>query len=430
MQYPRLSVVVLFSVYLALNGMEQRTSLAATQELLRSAIPQPPAGDSPWWPPRQLETGAAEVPTKWGIEENIAWKVEVPGRGHASPCIVENQILISTAIEATEQIRLISYDRTTGAQRWDLLVHEGGFVHTHRKNSHASGTPACDGQRIFVAHALSQGGVEGVYLTAISLEGEILWQRQAGPFTTQHGYAPSPVLYGTTVIVLGDSEHAQSFVAAFDTASGDEVWRTGRSGVRNYGCPTVAHVAGRDQLVIPGCDSTVSYDPSNGEMLWRVDGPSSSAANTVVADESRVYSSGGYPEKNLLAIRADGLGDVTESHIEWRDSKGICYVPTMLLHEGKLFAVSDDGIASCYDTLSGESLWVKRLGGNFSASPVLVGDNLYIPDEAGKMFIFKAASEYQPVAQIDLQDGGFATPVVLQGKIYLRTLHHLYCVSQ
>jgi outer membrane protein assembly factor BamB len=277
---------------------------------------------------------------------------------------------------------------------------------------------------------LSQSEGEGVYLSALSLDGQILWQKFAGPFVTQHGYSPSLVFYGDTVIVLGDSEHAQSFVAAFDRASGDEVWRTERGGVRNYGCPIVVHVAGRDQLVIPGCDSTVSYDPTNGKMIWRVDGPSSAAANTVAADETKVYSSGGWPEKNLLAIRADGSGDVTESHIEWRQTKAICYVPTMLVHDGKLFTVSDDGIARCYDTATGESLWIKRLGGNFKASPVLVGENIYIPDEAGKLYIFKAADEYEPVNQVDLKDGGFATPVVLQGKIYLRTLHHLVCISK
>jgi outer membrane protein assembly factor BamB len=405
-------------------------SLAATQVRESSAIVKAAAGDSPWWPPRTSDADVAEVPTEWGEDKNVAWKVDVPGRGHASPCIVGDQIFISTAIEETEQIRLISFDRQSGAERWNQLVHEGGFMHTHDKNSHASGTPACDGSRLFVAHMLSQDGVDGVYLTAISVDGEILWQKLAGPFISQHGYAPSPVLYGESVIVVGDSEHEESFVAAFNRASGAEVWRTHRGMGRNFGSPTVAHVAGRDQLIIPGCGSTVSYDPSNGKELWHVEGPSSAAANTVAADDAKVYSSGGWPEKNLLAIRADGGGDVTESHISWRHSKAVCYVPTMLVHAGMLFTVSDDGVASCYDATSGEPLWVKRLGGAFSASPVLVGDKIYIPDEAGKMFIFQAAAEYIPIAENDLADGGFATPVVLRGKIYLRTLHRLYCISE
>lgn len=410
-------------------GIPAVTALAATQARGGSGISTASPGDSPWWRPRQPDTGAASVPAEWGADQNIAWKTSVPGLGHASPCVVGDQIFISTALDESEQIRLISYDRQTGDERWSRLVHEGGFMHTHDKNSHASGTPACDGTRIFVAHMLSQNSVEGIYLTAISVDGEILWQKLAGPFISQHGYAPSPALYGDTVILVGDSDHDQSFVAAFDRTSGDEVWRSRRGIGRNFGCPIVVHVAGRDQLVIAGCGRTVSFDPSNGEMLWRVDGPSSAAANTVAADDSKIYSSGGWPEKNLLAIRADGQGDVTESHIEWRHSKAVCYVPSMLVYGGKLFAVSDDGIATCYDTSSGEPLWVKRLGGNFSASPVLVGDNIYVPDENGKTHIFKAADEYIPIAEIDLTDGGFATPVVLRGKIYLRTLHYLYCIA-
>lgn len=404
--------------------------LAATQDHAASRIPVAAPGDSPWWPPNQSDTGAADVPTHWGPDENIAWMTDVPGRGHASPCVVGNQIFISTAIDEREQIRLISYDRHSGRERWNCLVHEGGFMYRHPKNSHASATPACDGARVFVAHMVSQNSVEGIYLSAVSVDGKILWQKLAGPFISQQGYAPSPVLYGETVIVVGDSEHDQSFVAAFDRASGDEVWRTHRGMGRNYGCPRVVHVAGRDQLLVPGCGSTVSFDPSNGELLWSVEGPSSSAANTVVADDSKIYCSGGWPEKNLLAIRGDGLGDVTESHIAWRHSRAVCYVPTMLVHDDRLFSVSDDGIASCYDTASGDLIWRKRLGGNFSASPVLVGNNIYIPDEEGKMRIFQAADEYIPVAEVDLQDGGFATPVVLEGKIYLRTLHRLYCIAK
>lgn len=164
-------------------------------------------------------------------------------------------------------------------------------------------------------------------------------------------------------------------------------------------------------------------------MIWRVHGPSSSAANTIVADDKTVYSSGGHPEKNLFAIRADGSGDVTDTHIAWRHTKAVSYVPTMLLHNGRLFSVSDDGIASCYQTSSGDVLWQKRLGGDFSASPMLVGDRIYIPDENGLMHIFEASDKYRSIAKIDLQDGGFASPVILQGKIYLRTLHHLYCIS-
>ncbi|TWT88341.1 outer membrane biogenesis protein BamB [Pseudobythopirellula maris] len=421
----------------AATATSHAQSLASATAAVASAGPNASPGDRPWWRSAQLNGVASSpsAPTEWGPDSNIAWKVDVPGRGHATPCVVGDQIFISTAVEGAEEMRLLSFDRATGAEGWNTLLHSGGFMHIHSKNSHASATPACAGGRVFALHMVDgdasiDGGGEGVYLSAVGLDGEILWQKKAGPFTTKHGYAPSPILYGSTVIVSGDSENAGAFVAAFDQATGEEVWRTGRRDNASFGCGVVATIAGREQLVIPGCDETVSYDPTSGEMLWRVDGPSLSAANTVAFDSQKVYSSGGWPQKNLLAIRADGSGDVTDSHIAWRKTKAVCYVPTMLVQGQRLYTVSDDGVATCYDTESGDTVWVKRLGGGFSASPIMVGDSIYLTDESGKTHVIKAADEFKPVAVNDLADGGFATPVVLDGKIFLRTSHQLYCIAE
>ncbi len=361
-------------------------------------------------------------------QENIIWKAPVAGRGLSTPCVVGNQIFLTTADEEKQTVHMLCFARDSGELQWDCKLHEGGFLHTHKKNSQASPTAACDGKRVYVPHLVKQDEQEAIWVSAVDLDGNLVWQKKAGDFRTKHGYGSSPVIYGSLLIVSGDNGEF-GFLIALDRETGETVWRIEREKKDSFATPTVAHLAGRDQLLIHGTLLVASYDPLTGKEIWRCDGPSVSAANTIVTDDKRVYASGGWPEKFLLAIRADGSGDVTETHIEWKKRKGICYVPTMLPHNGRLFGVNDDGIASCYDAETGDKKWMERLPGNFSASPVLVGKHLYIPNEAGKMYVIKAADEFEIVAENDLGDGGFATPVILGSRIYLRTDHYLYCIG-
>lgn len=395
-------------------------------------LPPPTAaqGDWPWWRGPTFDGKAPEGPTpplEWDETRHVLWKVPVPGRGHASPIVVGDLVVVATADEQDERQLLVAFDRQSGQTRWQTELHRGGLMPKHNKNSHASATPACDGKHLYTA-MINDGAL---WVTATDLSGKIVWQKKAGNFVPRHGYGSSPVLYKSLVIVAGDNLGA-GFLAALHRQTGETVWRVPRGGVASYATPIVAHVAGRPQLLLHGSHQTASYDPDTGKQLWRCDGPTEVCACTMAFDDELVYSSGGYPERHLLCIRADGSGDVTDSHLVWKVStrSQVCYVPSPLLHEGRLYVVNDDGIAVCFDAKNGQVLWNQRLGGNFSASPTLFGDRIYVPNEQGKTFVYRTGDDFELLATNELSEGALASPTMVGGRIYLRTSGHLYCIGQ
>lgn len=174
----------------------------------------------------------------------------------------------------------------------------------------------------------------------------------------------------------------------------------------------------------------VSYDPATGKKLWSCAGPAEVTACTVACSDRVVFASGGYPEKVILAIRADGQGDVSKTHVLWRTDKDVTYVPSPLYHDGHLYVVSDRGTASCLKAESGEEVWRERLSADFSSSPVLVGDLLYAASESGKVIVFKAGPKFERVATNTLGEGVMATPTICGGCIFLRTEKHLFCLGK
>jgi outer membrane protein assembly factor BamB len=389
------------------------------------AAPPPAAGDWPWWRGPTLDgKGEGQPPLRWSRNENVLWRTPIPGRGHASPVVGGGLVYLLTAEEKSQQIRLLAVDRNRGGVQWNTLLHEGGFIHRHEKNSHASATPAFDGRRVYCVAAVQ----DAVWVTAVDADGRIVWRQQAGPFASQHGYGSSPVIYGELVIVAADQD-GPGYLAAFDRARGRLVWRVRRYESPSYATPIVLRVAGRDQLLLAGCAKTAAYDPATGELLWYCEGPSQVAACTMCAQGDLVVSSGGYPEKRLLCIRADGRGDVSASHVVWSTDQAVTYVPSPLIHDGLLFVVNDGGVAACWSLEDGKSRWRQRLGGNFSASPVLAGGHIYAADETGTTYVFKALGTYDEVAQNVLPEGQFATLAVCGRELYLRTTEAVYAIG-
>jgi outer membrane protein assembly factor BamB len=392
-------------------------------------LPKAAVDDWPWWRGPTLDGKSRDrhAVTTWGPRHNVLWKTPVPGRGHSSPIICGRRVFLTTADEDAHKQLVLAFDRQTGKPLWSTVVHEGGFPRKHPKNSHASATPACDGRRVYCPF-LTQGGL---YVTATDLDGKILWQKKAGAFTSQHGYGSSPVLYGRLVIVNGDSLKG-CFVAALDCRTGAVVWRTerkttGRNG--SYATPVIAVLAGKPQLILTGMGEVVSYDPATGKRIWHCDGPAEVTGCTAACSPSLVFATGGYPERELLAIRADGSGDVTRSHVVWRTGKGVAYVPSPLYHDGLLYVVSDGGVATCFAAQTGRQVWSGRLDGGFSASPVLVGRLLYVTNEAGRTFVLRTGRRFEVIARNDLEGAGMATPAVCGGRIFLRTGRYLYCIG-
>ncbi len=406
----------------------QATDQTDPSENLSPLVPD--KNDWPWWRGAGADgrSHGDNVPTRWSATENIAWRTAVPGRGHASPIVWGDRVYLASADEQAEKQLLLAFDRNTGDQIWNREVHQGEFMAKHGKNSHASATPACDGERIysvFVNHS-------ALNVTATDLDGKQVWQTNAGTFGSEHGYGSSPVLHKSLVIVLGDNLQ-RCFVAALDRSTGRVVWRTdrkttGRHG--SYATPIVAEVAGKPQLLVSGMHSTSSYNPETGKLIWTCSGPAEVTACTLAFNDRLVFSSGGYPEKELLAIRANGRGDISKSHVVWRTGKGVTYVPSPICHKGKLYVVGDNGVTTCFEAETGKQVWQGRLEGNFSASPVCAGDLIFVTNEAGKTYVFRAGSKFEIVAQNDLGGGGFASPAICGGQIFLRSEQQLFCIGK
>jgi len=374
------------------------------------------AGDwAQWRGPNNnnIAESGASVPTSWSDTQNVVWRVNVPGRGHSSPCIIGNLIVLTSADENGQQQGVFGFDRATGKRMWGTVISKGGFPKTHNKNTHASATACSDGERIYATFC-HHNKVEAV---ALSLKGDVVWRRDVGRFVPrqyEYGYAASPTLYKGTLIVSGDCDTA-AWLVALDTASGNVRWQQQRPQKLNWSSPIVASVAGREQLLISGSEMIASYNPATGRPLWSQPCLTMATCGTVVWDNEVVYASGGYPRKETVAVKADGSGQIL-----WRNGVK-CYEQSMLLHDGHLYAFDDNGIAYCWHARSGREMWKTRLRGPVSASPILVGDTIYASNELGTTYVFKANPQrFESVSQNQLGVSSFASPVVTDDRIYLR----------
>ncbi|MFN7290212.1 MAG: PQQ-binding-like beta-propeller repeat protein [Pirellula sp.] len=386
--------------------------------------------DWPWWrgPHRNGESsGKQSPPREWSGDKNIMWKAPIVGRGYGSPIVFKNMVVLQTANEDVGSQMVIALDRDSGSVLWETVVHKSGGMRKNPKSTAASNTAAWDGERILVNFANS----DAVYLTCLDIEGKQLWQREICKYVEHQGYGSSPLLYQSLVIVNGDNKNGGAIVA-LDRKSGEEVWQRQRPTKPNYPSPVVLKIAGRDQLVMTGCDLVTSLDPLTGNTLWEVEGATTECVTSTVTDGERVFTSGGYPKNHISAVRADG-----SNKIDWESNDRV-YVPSLLCRDGYLFGILDAGVAACWKSDTGKEVWRSRLGGTFSSSPVLVGDTIYATNEAGETFLFKANAEaFELIGSNKLGDEVLATPVIVGSKIYYRASvvvndkrqEFLYCIG-
>lgn len=368
-----------------------------------------------WRGPNHNNVAAAgqTVPTTWSTSQNVVWKVDVPGRGHSSPIVVGDLIVLTSANEQGQQQGVFAFSRSTGKQQWGTLISQGGFPKVHNKNTHASATACSDGRQIYATFN-HHNKIEAV---ALDLSGKIVWKKDVGGFVPrqyQYGYAAAPTLYKGKLIISADSDTV-AWVKALDTKSGTVAWEQNRPNKLNWSSPIVANVAGKDQLLISGCEMIASYDPSSGRPLWTQACLTMATCGTVVWDKDTVYASGGYPKKQTVAVKADGSGKIA-----WSNTAK-CYEQSMLIHDGHVYAVDDLGIAFCWNAKTGREMWKTRLEGPVSASPILVGDTIYASNERGTTFVFKANPQrFQSVGENQLGNSSFASAAVVDNRIYLR----------
>ncbi len=353
---------------------------------------------------------AEDLPTEWDDQTNIRWRSDIPGRGHGSPIVVGSSVFVATAIEDQQQQCVISLDRENGTERWRTVIHQGGFPsrgEIHPQGTNANGTLASDGSRLWIAMLNS----DAIIATALDLDGEILWQKEIGKFVSKFGYAPSPILYKSLVIFAADNQGG-GYIAAVDGETGEIAWRVARGETSSYSSPLVANLGGRDQLLISGCDAVASYDPASGEELWRTRCLAEATCGTIVTSGEQIFAAGGYPEPETICLSSGG------DRI-WSNNTKV-YEPSMLVAGDRLVTVNDDGIAFCWSTDTGDLQWKRRMGGNFSASPILAGDRIYVSNHDGHTFVFRAGDKYEQIAKNRLGDDCYASPAASGNELFLR----------
>lgn len=388
------------------------------------------ATDWPAWrgPTRDgLAAPGQSPPIQWSETENVLWKVPLPGRGHSSPTVVGERIYLATADPVTKSQSVLCLDRKSGKLLWQSEVHAANAESgKHGNSSAASSTVACDGERLFI-NFLNAGAV---HTSALDLTGKVLWQRKVCDFVAHQGFASSPVLHAALVLVAAD-HRGGGVIAALDQKTGAPVWSEARPKLPNYTTPAIVQAGGRTQMVLAGCNLLTSLDPLTGKKLWEVAGSTEECVVTMVTDGVRVFAGGGYPKNHTVAVLADGSGTVA-----WQNTARV-YVPSMIVQAGHLYAVMDAGVAACWKSDTGEELWKERLGGDFFASPVRVDDRIYASNVSGKTFVFTATPKsFQLLAQNQLGEEAYASPVICGSRIYLRVAtkgtarqEFLYCIG-
>jgi outer membrane protein assembly factor BamB len=373
-------------------------------------------------PSGQGHSAEGGLPIAWSESQNVVWKTPVPGRGWSSPVVAGGRVWVTTSVnEKDASLRAMAFDVAGGREAVNVEVFRLRSAElTNPKNSHASPTPIVEGDRVYVHF-----GAEGT--AALTTSGEIVWKARF-PYESQHGNGGSPVLYGDLLIFSGDGSD-DAFVVALDKRTGKVRWKTSRRQPwdQAYSTPLVIRVGDRDELVSVGAYRAAAYDPQTGKEIWRVsyaDGFSN--VPRPVFGHGLVYIATGFQQPSLLAVRPDGAGDVTKTHVAWTLKRGAPLTPSPLLVGDELFIVNDGGIASCLDAKTGAAHWVQRLGGAFSASPVFADGKIYFLSEEGTSTVLAPGKEFRKLAASTLDGEILASMAVSERSIFIRTGSHLY----
>ncbi len=387
------------------------------------------------WPQFRGPTGqgiaTGRLPTEWGPMKNVVWKQAIPGRGWSSPIVLKGRVYLTTAVAEGKDalsLRVLCLDAVDGKILWDKEVFHptGNTPRIHGKNSQASPTPLTDGQRLYV-HFGHLG------TAALDLDGTVHWRNNEFNYRPVHGNGGTLELVGNALIFSCDGA-SDPFVAALDRADGHVLWKTGRKSDSYkkfaFCTPLAIEVNGQKQVVSPGAGVVGAYDPKDGKEVWRVRyGEGYSVVPRPVFGHGLVYLSSGYDTPTLLAIRPDGTGDVTDSHVAWKLRKGAPLTPSPLLSGNELYIVSDNGIASCLDAKTGKPHWQERIGGAYSASPLLADGLVYFLSEDGLCTVVKASPKFEIVAKNAMKERTLASFAAADGALYLRTEKNLYRIG-
>jgi outer membrane protein assembly factor BamB len=383
-------------------------------------------------PSKDGHSKATDLPLTWSETENIKWKVSIHDRGWSTPVIWGDQIWMTTALENGEQMFAICVSNKTGKVLHDVKIFENtNPPRVSSMNSYASPSPLIEAGRVYVHF--------GTYGTACldTKTGQVLWQRRDLNCDHEEGPGSSPVLFGDLVILTLDGGDVQ-YLAALDKKTGKTVWKTDRSTKwpkehdyrLAFGTPLIVEKNGKPQLVTTGSKAAIAYDPFTGEELWKVRYAGWSNSPRPIAENGMVFINTGFENHQLWAVRIDGLGDVSDSHIAWKYDKNVPKIPSPLVIDGLIYMVSNNGIVSCLEAGTGKLLWQERIGGSYVSSPIYASGHIYFSNNNGKTTVIKAGRAFEVLAVNQLDDGLMASPAVVGSSLIMRTKTHLYHIEK
>ncbi len=419
-------------------------SSALVLALLVVGVTAPPV-DAQWTQFRGPEgTGAVPgaLPTEWAEGTNVRWKTPIHGRGWSSPIVLGRQIWMTTATEDGRELYAVAVDRDSGKVVHDLKlfdVPKPQFAHAF--NTYASPTPVAEPGRVYVTF-----GSPGT-AALDPATGKVLWERRDLECNHFRGAGSSPIIFRDLLIMHFDGSDVQ-YLVALDKNTGKTVWRTPRSldfkdlgpdGLpkadgdfrKGYATPHVVTVEGQPVLVSLGSMAAYGYDPMTGKELWKIEERSNHSPSTrPVAGHGLVFYPTGWSTGQLRAVRPEGRGDVTATHVVWTVTQGVPKKPSLILAGDLLFMINDVGIVTCLEAKTGTVVWKSRLAGEYSASPILAGNRVYFFNEDGKTTVVEAGREFKIVAENLLDNGFMASPAAADGALFLRTRTDLYRIQQ
>jgi outer membrane protein assembly factor BamB len=385
------------------------------------------------------DTHLAGFPLHWSETNNIKWKTAIPYRGWSTPVVLNGQVWLTTATEDGHDFFAICVDENTGK----ILFNENLFHADHPEplgndvNAYATPSPAIEPGRVYI-HFGSYGTVCLDTATA-----KVLWKRTDLPCRHYRGPSSSPIIFKNLLILTLDGIDLQ-YVVALDKMTGKTVWKTDRSADWNdigahqsapgdlrkaHSTPLIISFDGKFQMLSPGAKAAYSYDPETGKELWKIHHNDYSVAPVPLFADGVAYMVTGRSKTELLAIKPDGQGDVTDTHVLWRLGNHIGKSASPLLVDGLIYTVSDESFLSCVDAAAGKVVWTERIGGSYAASPIYADGRLYFFDQQGTTTVVKPGREFQPLATNTLAVGFMASPAADGKAFYLRTRSDLYRVE-
>lgn len=449
-------------------GITLVIALAVVCGCLREADAQ---GDQAHWPqwrgPSFNGMARGSAPVEWSTTRNIRWKLQIPGRGHSTPIVWGEQIFLTTAVPAAappqparasaesqapgsgrgggrgggsaggtlagveHRLIVFSIDRKTGKVNWErtakvVTPHEG-YHRTY--GSFASNSPVTDGKYVYASF-----GSHGVY--CYDFNGKLIWERDLGVrmrIRNQFGEGTAPVLHGDFLILNFDQE-SESFVVALNKLNGKELWRTKRDEISAWSTPLVVEHKGKKQTIISASKKVRSYDLDSGRVLWECTGLGGNVIPAPVFQNETVYVMSGFRDPKLMAIRVDRTGDLSGTDaVLWSQTRGLSYTPSPVLYDDKLYALTDNGLLSCFNVRTGEPYYHQtRLpqADSFKASPIGADGKLYTASESGVVTVIRMGEKFEVIGTNVMEDQTFiASPVVAAGDLLLRSQNQLFCVK-